>query len=435
MISGKIVMPPLNSPTNDEKINATKLSALKNAARISHLIEEATIGPKCAEVTPKHIPASDSLRRDVLSNGAANSLNTNNSNKWKKDVWRSVKSEDEVFEPKPSPISLNDCKAVSFRLAYNSAEKQRKAMVRKQMLERHRQYDELTIAMEQMKLNHKMQVELKVKKDLLLKEQEILEAVKKYEESAKHTEELTKQEMIAHDRRIVERTNQLKRNEELLGHFAAIKSFKDLFIIAFEKYVKTILQNQQYTQGNVENYQRKQESFLQRYENLIKQVNSGHISANEVSILEKVCDDIHEAQRQVDEEIIRNSEELDRIMLADKAEALKKQEEMEKRANQYVEQQKAQQSIPDQVDATAPPPSLLQCTAMINPSVIHNFINPDRLQHYQQVMTFYEDYAKSVKPLQADDSMKKYRFNLQKAVNIPLNSISAVSPQHLLVTF
>merc|ERR1719319_585839 len=47
---------------------------------------------------------------------------------------------------------------------------------------------------------------------------------------------------------------------------------------------------------------------------------------------------------------------------------------------------------------------------------------------YASVKKFKEDYVKDVK---FEDKDKPYKFNLQKAVNTPLNSLSGVSPTHL----
>ncbi|KAG4066403.1 hypothetical protein HA402_007039 [Bradysia odoriphaga] len=50
---------------------------------------------------------------------------------------------------------------------------------------------------------------------------------------------------------------------------------------------------------------------------------------------------------------------------------------------------------------------------------------------FQHAMQFYEKYAESVKPLQNNGQMKKFRFDLSKCVKILANSISSVTPRHL----
>lgn len=112
--------------------------------------------------------------------------------------------------------------------------------------------------------------------------------------------------------------------------------------------------------------------------------------------------------------------------------------ELERQQQEAVELQK---TVAQQVEHVQQPPlptlsAQLDAVDSTNKALaIQTFVSAERLQSYEQIMAFYEQYAQSVKPLQADENMKKYRFNCQKAVNIPINTISAVSPQHLLDKF
>lgn len=55
----------------------------------------------------------------------------------------------------------------------------------------------------------------------------------------------------------------------------------------------------------------------------------------------------------------------------------------------------------------------------------------EALQWYQELKRYKEDNEKLFEQLIKDDSLKKYRFDCQKAVNIPVNAISPVSASHL----
>lgn len=96
-------------------------------------------------------------------------------------------------------------------------------------------------------------------------------------------------------------------------------------------------------------------------------------------------------------------------------------------------QQTAAASTVDSVDTAAV--TLAAVPLPASTTELSQFVHADRLAVYTHVIDFYEQYKLSVKPLQADDSLRTYRFNCQKAVNIPLNAISAVSAPHLIDKF
>lgn len=440
-------MSPLNSPKN--KISDLKLSTLTHAAKISHLVNETTIGPSSKS------PTSKTPQTIANSYSIAPSKTPFSQSKWRTDAWRSVpfsNDEDdddnnnitrsEKSHTNQSIISLIDCKAASFKMALKSAEKSRVLRVRQEIRDHHSKYDEISAMMEQLKVVSNEHATIT---DKLAQEEELIEAVRRLDEEARHCEEQTKQELLAHNRRMTEFNNHLKRDEEVHECCEQIKSFKNMFIMMFERYVKTILLNQQQL-TRFDEYTMYQGQFLERYESVINNVNSGHISQAEVVLLEQLCEEIKEVHQAVDEEISQNAEELEKIMAADKAEAAARMQqaaaELERQQQEAVELQQmlAQQEQAQQEQVQQPPLPTLSgqfdnVDGTNKVSVLQSFVSAERLQSYEQIMAFYEQYAQSVKPLQADENMKKYRFNCQKAVNTPLNAISATSPQHLLDKF
>lgn len=67
----------------------------------------------------------------------------------------------------------------------------------------------------------------------------------------------------------------------------------------------------------------------------------------------------------------------------------------------------------------------------VTPSAIEKYISRSNFKTYSEVHEFLEKYKNNYSQLLSDDSLKQFRFDLKKAVNIPVNAISAVSAQHL----
>ncbi|XP_076364569.1 gle1 RNA export mediator [Tachypleus tridentatus] len=63
---------------------------------------------------------------------------------------------------------------------------------------------------------------------------------------------------------------------------------------------------------------------------------------------------------------------------------------------------------------------------------LFKYVTPVGFRIYTRLMEKLEKWQQSYEPLVQDSKMKKYKFNLQKAVNIPVNTISDVSGAHLL---
>ena len=52
-------------------------------------------------------------------------------------------------------------------------------------------------------------------------------------------------------------------------------------------------------------------------------------------------------------------------------------------------------------------------------------------QLFKNLKNNLENFEKSLEPLLTDETMKKFKFNCQKAVTIPVNAISPINASHL----
>lgn len=63
---------------------------------------------------------------------------------------------------------------------------------------------------------------------------------------------------------------------------------------------------------------------------------------------------------------------------------------------------------------------------------LDKFISKLNFKMYSELVDFQEQYSKTFKELLNNNDLKQFRFDCKKAVNIPVNSISGVSQEHLL---
>lgn len=353
--------------------------------------------------------------------------------KFRKDAWRQVKSDDEDSQPAISILQLSDYKTISFRIAMNNAEKQRKARVQLNISQKQQDIDaELETRLRQIRIDSAEDAQKRTQAKRQQCERALLDAIDQMDESARQSEEASLREMaemIEHNRAIIDRANKMKRDEEIRGLYESLMATKVLFIALFEAHAKLVISNQLVLQqmGRLQDFGEQQDSFLKRYEQILNVVNAKNISAVEVEAFEGLCADIKAETAKIDAEIVAYMESSSEAAAAAETTA-RAQADAAARAQ-------------TEARAAASAPSAVRITGDAvdaNQGRRHDFsefIDPARLEVYGELKRFYDSYKTSVKTLEDDDSMKTYRFNCKKAVNIPVNAISAVNTQHLQVGF
>ncbi|KAF5292291.1 hypothetical protein FQA39_LY03325 [Lamprigera yunnana] len=104
---------------------------------------------------------------------------------------------------------------------------------------------------------------------------------------------------------------------------------------------------------------------------------------------------------------------------------------LKQKITQVTEEQEAkkQQSISKpKVIIKYPEPTVLK----MQTTNINKFISKRSLHSYSELQFFLEKYINSYNDLESDNSLKQFKFNCRKAINIPVNAISAVNSDHLL---
>lgn len=427
-----------------DTVGNLKISTLVNAAKISPLVQERTLGPKQMNGLHKNVTDHKNERddnrceRSTVANSSKTSLQngTFDASKFRTDVWREVNIESDNEETPKNILHLNDCKAISFRLAANTAEKQRRAKISTDLQEKQSQWDtELEQRLQQIRIDSAEKQKLN-KAKRLEREKLALQAIEKIEAQAKQDEmksNLKKSEMIEHSRKLIEHANQLKRQDEIRLLFESINASKILFINLFELFAKTIINHQGLLNqtGKLAEYTGKRDALLHRYEKIINSVNSKPITAVETELFEKLCLDIKQEQSVLNSHIQNSKETLSQnaVSIASK----------EANGSQIKSNESSVQGAPDTLRAantneiSVPDGNISKPPILAIESGSNNIGSKDRIAAYYELMQFYQDYRAQIQPLLADVNMKKFRFNCQKGVNTPVNSISAVSVQHLQV--
>lgn len=398
-----------------------------NAAKISQNCGERTIGPGAHSdnftdsFNQLHITNNNTIDHKpdgkFLSNGATP--------KFRSNVWQEVNIDVEQAESPRNFLELSDCKLVSFRLAADQAEKQRRAKITNELQVKRNKWDtELEQRLQQIRIQSAEEAQQRLQAKRRERDQNLLYAIQQIEDEAKVAEEQLKREqneMIEHSRQLIERANNLRRQEEMRTLLETIAVNKTLFINLFEVFAKSVISNQNALQqiDKLTHYTTERDVLLQRYEKIMNAVNAKQIDTKIITDFETLCDDIRTEQANVNADIQSYEQTI-------AAEAAKVQEQI---AQQNVEAPAPPPPPPigeSVVDGTQP-----SCPVNVPMASSGIFVSAERLAFYTDVTSFYEEQRAQVQPLMDDINWKNFRFNCQKAVNTPVNAISAVSAQHL----
>lgn len=408
-----------------------KISTLVNAAKISPLVQERTIGPKQTNGLNYHQHEKNltnnsinSKSSEITCNGTLSKTITIDNGKFRKDVWREVNLDSENDETPKNLLQLNDCKAISFRLAANNAERQRRAKISTDLQQKQNQWDsELEQRLQLIRIDS-AEKQKKMHAKRLEREKLTLDAIEKFEEKAKQDEinsNLKNTEMIEHNRKLIEHANHLKRQDELRLLLESINASKNLFISLFEFYAKTIINDQHILNqtGKLGDYTKKRDSLLHRYEKVINSINSKTIvTIADTELFEELCMEIKEEQNELITFIQSSKESMNTVI---KTQATN--EIIAKNANETLRVTNLNEiSV---TDGNSNKPAI--------PVTNNNSGAEDRIAKYYELVNYYYEYKNQIQSLIENASMKKFLFNCQRGVNTPVNSISAVSPEHLQV--
>ncbi|XP_053675953.1 mRNA export factor Gle1 [Anopheles nili] len=423
--------------------DSMKISALTNAAKVSPLIKECTIGPDCVDLSKNQsvgVPCAEDYKN---SSAKENDLNVSNESATKSDISKSIKKKHNTSPFSGSiPSEPTDHATVASKLHQQDLERRRQANVQKVLADRHakmRLADELR---ESQLIKNLEDAALQGARKAKASEERLLIAIREQEKLAQEATARRQAEVEQENRRLCDIQTQLKRRQEEMRmkvqRIETIRQFIGQFRVGTETFTKALTAVGVQHATKFAN-QKKSVRVLQKdFEQLLHTINTcQEVSQTEVDLATNYC-------KQLDQVNLEVTEILAVI------ESQKKQQEQQKsieqptpNQEQVAQNDKLAAKASDSTDSTGGPASgTVPATTALTPAVggaenepFFQPVSPECLQFYNEIKSFYEQHQTAVKQLMDDPSMKTYRFNCQKAINVPVNTISAVNRDHFIDKF
>ncbi|XP_059622472.1 mRNA export factor Gle1 [Phlebotomus argentipes] len=364
---------------------------LSNAAKISPFIRETTIGPNARDCSIEEGIGGLAIAEDKSA------LVANKGEKNRRDSDGISAAQINLKE------YFDDISHIRKRL---SLEKERKEAIQKEVLSRmSRQKIQQT---DLDAIYSESQKSLQRKLALLCEQTEnrVKQTLEEQERQNQIQEERMREAMLASSKRIDSvqmKLKQVQEKQKMNSCIEALGKAQEKFVKCFETFAKTLLGVEKSLLPNYMAFNERAKPLMATYEQTIKSIEPRSMSEAAVRVIEGLVEDFQKLRQ-----------ELVAKIASDAAEA----EEAKQKAAQEVPKVKEKSPV-DQTDAVRSVQGLNQ------------FISPESQKQYTRVMSKLMDYSSEIEPLSRDDGMKKYRFNCQKAINIPVNAISGVSAAHL----
>ncbi|XP_017487410.1 PREDICTED: nucleoporin GLE1 isoform X2 [Rhagoletis zephyria] len=408
---------------------------LQHALEISPLVKERTIGPDLPE-----------YKHEESTNSAPNSPKNIPAQKLK--TPKSQESSPKLIIPVLKPSPSLDYELVSATLMLRDAEEKRKKLVRQQMQDM--QEKQLTVLREnaarlreqQSKQMHALIAEKQRNDAHILEEAE--------RQSALELQEI--------ERQMGAMRLQAKRQLQLFS-FQCVAKYHSVFRSKYEAVAKALISIDKQALLSCSDYNRQLKELVELFEQLTTKIKTDECGATELKLADSLCNKmdalyatIHEdldklvkqqEQARQEEQRKAEEEELAAALALSRSAFDATQVEVSTPATATVQAQAppqnetAEQSGQAQQESANQTQQSMQLQQQQTQQQLPQSSAPTNeeptaaLKFYQEIYSFYQAKVDSVKPLQSDENMKKYRFACQKAINIPLNAISAVNPQHL----
>lgn len=269
-------------------------------------------------------------------------------------------------------------------------------------------------------------------------------------------EQLAKAELEAQQR---EQLALLKQNNQKLQLLAieGVSRCHSRFCAKYEAIIKMLLTLDKDTVQACADINAELRDLGQQFDQLvakIKNTNSGPPELSCVFTAEQHCqslakleDSLYKKMSEQEQQQLTKAKQL-----AEEKEKQRLLEAEQQRQQEQQKQEKRQQELDAKqktaaaeaaVDAAAAPvsqaqetrPSETQAAPAPTSGISTSYVHPTRLGFYNEIIALYQSKVDAVKPLQTDEAWKKYRTNCQRTINLPLNAITAASPQHLTNNF
>ncbi|XP_013100273.1 mRNA export factor Gle1 [Stomoxys calcitrans] len=261
----------------------------------------------------------------------------------------------------------------------------------------------------------------------------------------KKAEQQSALELKESERQLENLRKQTQRQLQLVS-FQGISQYQSQFRSKYESIVGLLMSIDKSALMSCNEYNQKLKEFIRMFEQLIAKIKCGDCGAAEMKTAENLCKSLSDLEANVLDALRKENERQEALL----REANSKENVQPNTAVEVLTDPSPNMSDTQSVQINAvaentitPKDSSSQSYSTVpaenKPSnaieeqltISRQYVSPECFEFYTKIITFYQEKVERVKVLQSDDSMKKYRFDCQKSINIPVNAISAVSPQHL----
>ncbi|KAM7344188.1 gle1 RNA export mediator isoform 2-T2 [Cochliomyia hominivorax] len=423
------------SPKVEEIINEVNkfhLATLQHAAEISPQVHERSIGP---DLELKDLQENIEHTKD-LSKKDKNEINKKKTPAQEKPSNKCLIAK---IPQEPNSLKSLDFETISNSVLLKEAELQRKRSIRQQIIDLQEQHVQL-LQQTLRPLEEKQQEERR----------KWLEKKRRSDSQILQQAELqSSQELREHERQLENLRLQTQKQLQLIS-FQGISQYQTKFRTKYEAIVHLLMSIDKQALMSCAEYNKKLKELIQMFEQLIGKIKSGECGATELKTAENLCKSLEDLEVSILEackqektkleekqrEQQRKDEEQARLEQAKQAQQLAEQQQLQQQQQQ--QQQTTNTTHPESNQENSKPTTAPNSkeTSSTTPSsdsgmVSSQFVSQERFEFYTKINTFYQEKVERVKVLQSDDSMKKYRSDCQKNINIPVNAISAVSQQHI----
>ncbi|XP_062558791.1 mRNA export factor Gle1 [Armigeres subalbatus] len=411
-------------------INSLKISALSNAARVSPQVRGRTIGPGCRRFSADQ-QEHERNESTILSERNPNGHFVEVAGRFAPDLKVSISNRSDVGKggtPISRKVDISDCGAISSQRYHQELERKRIREM-KQELERRQARIREADRVRGLQLEERIKkAESEAARKAQEAEQKLMEAIREQERIAMEFEQRRRAEIDEENRRLAEVSQQLKKKEEEVkkrhAMFEAIRGSHTNFRKMTDVFTKTLMGIDIEFSVQFNAQKKTVQGLIKSFDQLLQGVFSAReVVQHEVDKAAELCKSMDQANAEVVEIMNRIQKEI--------ADRLQK-EEQQKQSQQKVAEV-APQPAQDTTDTNQS--KAAQPTVSNQPDPLAAFASTESRAFYREIKTFYEQHQAAVKVLLDDPSMKAYRFNCSKVINTPVNTISAVSREHLVDKF
>lgn len=405
------------APDTDDLISgfqALKISALSKSILLNDQIKDVTIGPN------RTILLEDSVI-DAPGSTSTPVKKTSKTTSERKSL---------------SPPNAGNSAVKKF---ISDLEKQRQEGVQKRILCRKNVFDEFSRREELGRKEQWLRQQQKMVEALQQQESLIFDALEQYDRNVSNQhQQLVQyyQDLAEKQKKNAEELEEReKRNAQINAIIESIKKDQTEFRLTYQD-IAALLKTHatdETLKGYLPEISNQLSVLPKKMTQIVTCCKSGQITDNEAKKASETLVQLKSLKEQI-EKIVTYSQGL-------KEEAAKAQKELEQQQEKEAALQKMQQEQKQHENAAVTPPLMDNSTTsapsasesvQTAPSVIEKYCSRANLKQLSELQEFLNTYRQSYKQFAEDGSLKQYKFDLKKAVNIPVNAISAVNARHLL---